>query len=184
LRGRNREDESNDSSFSTWEEFVAKSDGTLTLKTELAKQLRGGNAHVKFEDAVADLAPELRGQKVKGLPYSVWQLLEHLRIAQRDMLDFCRNHDESYEEKNFPDDYWPKSAEPPSEKAWTDSVKHVLDDREEFIKLLENPDADLFTPLVWGKGQTLLHEAILIVDHNAYHLGEIIALRRMLGAWK
>jgi uncharacterized damage-inducible protein DinB len=161
---------------------VAKSDEAL--KNELAKQLRGGNAHVKFEDAIADLPPDLRGKTVKGLPYSIWQLLEHLRIAQRDMLNFCRNQDGSYEEMKWPDDYWPKSAEPSNEKAWTASIEHFLDDREEFIKLVEKPDADLFTPFSWGKGQTLVHEAMLIVDHNGYHLGEIIALRRLLGAWK
>jgi len=161
---------------------VAKPDEAL--KKELAKQLRGGNAHVKFEDALAGLPPDLRGKTVKGLPYSIWQLLEHLRIAQRDMLEFCRNQDGNYEEMNWPEDYWPKAAEPSSEKAWTDSMKHFLDDREEFIKFLEKPDADLFTPFPWGKGQTLVHEAMLIVDHNGYHLGEIIALRRLLGAWK
>ena len=154
------------------------------LKKELTKQLRGGNAHVKFEDAIADLSPDLRGKKLKELPYSIWQLLEHLRIAQRDMLNFCRNLDGNYEEMNWPEDYWPKSAEPPNEKAWSYSIKHFLEDREEFIQLLEKPDADMFAPFPWEKGQTLVHEAMLIVDHNGYHLGEIIALRRLLGAWK
>ena len=154
------------------------------LKKELIKQLRGGNAHAKFEDATAKMPKELRGKRVEGLPYSAWQLLEHLRIAQRDMLDFCRNEDGSYKEKKWPDDYWPKSAEPPSEKAWDDSVSQVLSDREEFVALIENSKADLFTPFAWGEGQTLLHEAMLIVDHNGYHLGEIVALRRLLGAWK
>ena len=154
------------------------------LKKELVKQLRGGNAHAKFEDAVAKLPKELRGKRVEGLPYSVWQLLEHIRIAQRDMLEYCRNHDGSYKEMKWPDDYWPKSAEPASDKSWDDSVSKVLSDREEFVALIEDSKADLFTPFPWGEGQTLLHEAMLIVDHNGYHLGEIVALRRLLGAWK
>ena len=158
--------------------------GEEALKKELAKQLRGGNAHVKFEDATAKLPAELRGKKVKDLPYSIWQLLEHMRIAQRDMLDYCRNQDGSYKEMKWPDDYWPKSAEPSSDNAWNDSIKHFIADREEFIGLLEASDADLYTPFKWGEGQTLLHEAMLIVDHNGYHLGEIVALRRLLGAWK
>ena len=158
--------------------------GEEALKKELAKQLRGGNAHAKFEDVTAKLSAELRGKKVKDLPYSIWQLLEHLRIAQRDMLDFCRNQDGSYKEMKWPDDYWPKSPEPSSDKAWNDSIKQFLSDREEFIKLIEADDADLYTPFKWGDGQTLLHEAMLIVDHNGYHLGEIVALRRLLGAWK
>jgi len=161
---------------------VAKTDEAL--RKELVKQLRGGNAHAKFEDATAKLPPELRGKKVEKLPYSVWQLLEHLRIAQRDMLDFCRNQDGSYQEKAWPDDYWPKSPEPPSDKSWDNSIKKFLSDRDEFIALIEDTDSDLYTPFKWGTGQTLLHEAMLIVDHNAYHLGEIVLLRRLLGAWK
>ncbi len=155
-----------------------------SVRKEVVKQLRGGNAHAKFEEATAKLSPELRGKKVAGLPYTVWQLLEHIRIAQRDILDYCRNHDGSYKEMKWPDDYWPKSAEPPSEKAWDESIKNFHSDREEFIRLIEDPKSDLTTPFSWGKGQTLLHEAFLIVDHNGYHLGEIIALRRLLGAWK
>ena len=156
----------------------------VALKKELAKQIRGGNAHAKFEQATEKLPAELRGKEVKDLPYSVWQLLEHMRIAQRDMLDYCRNHDGSYKEMKWPDDYWPKSPEPTSENEWNDSIKRFLSDREEFVALIEDPTADLYAPFTWGEGQTLLHEAMLIVDHNGYHLGEIVALRRLLGAWK
>ena len=154
------------------------------LKKELVKQLRGGNAHAKFEDATANLSQELRGRKVEPIPYSLWQLLEHIRIAQRDMLDFCRNHDGSYKEMKWPDDYWPKFPEPPNARAWDESIKKFHADREEFVRLIEDANADLYTPFPWGEGQTLLHEAMLIVDHNGYHLGEVIALRRLLGAWK
>jgi uncharacterized damage-inducible protein DinB len=161
---------------------MAKAD--KALKTELVKQLKGGNAHAKFEEAVASLPSELRGKKVDHLPYSIWQLLEHMRIAQRDMLDFCRNHDGRYKEMKWPDDYWPKSSEPARAKAWDESIRQFHSDRDEFVALIENDNADLFTPFAWGEGQTLLHEAMLIVDHNGYHLGEIIALRRLLSAWK
>jgi uncharacterized damage-inducible protein DinB len=154
------------------------------IKTELVKQLKGGNAHAKFEEAVANLSPELHGKKVEHLPYSIWQLLEHMRIAQRDMLDFCRNRDGSYKEMKWPDDYWPKSSEPSNSKAWDESIRQFHSDLEEFIALINDSKADLYTPFPWGEGQTLLHEAMLIVDHNGYHLGEIIALRRLLAAWK
>ena len=154
------------------------------LKKELEKQLRGGNAHAKFEEATANVSPELQGKNVAHLPYSLWQLLEHIRIAQRDMLEFCRNHDGSYKEMKWPDDYWPKSPEPPNVKAWEQSIQSFHADRDEFIALIQDSNADLYTPFPWGEGQTLLHEAMLIVDHNGYHLGEIIALRRLLGAWK
>lgn len=154
------------------------------LKKELVKQLKDGNAHAKFEDVTAKLPRELRGKKVKGLPFTLWQLLEHIRIAQRDMLDFCRNQDGSYKELEWPGDYWPKAPPPKDDKAWSKSVKQFLADREAFIALLEATDADLYTPFPWGTGQTLLHEAIMIVDHNGYHLGEMVAVRRLLGAWK
>ncbi len=153
------------------------------LKKELIRQLRGGNAHAKFDDVTANMPREAQGKKVEGIPFSAWQLLEHIRIALRDMLDYCRNHDGSYKEMKWPDDYWPKSAEPPSATSWSKSVKQVQEDLGEFIALIEAEDADLFTPFPWGEGQTLLHEAMLIVDHNAYHLGEIVAVRRALGVW-
>jgi hypothetical protein len=156
----------------------------VALKKELVKQLRGGNAHAKFEDVTAQLSPELRGKKVEGLPYTAWQLLEHIRIAQKDMLDYCRNHDGGYKEKKWPDDYWPKTPAPADQKSWDDSLRQYLSDREEFISLVEDPKADLVTPFPWGEGQTLLHEAMLIVDHAGYHLGEIVAVRRLLGTWK
>lgn len=153
------------------------------LKKELIRQLRGGNAHAKFEDATARMPREAQGKKVRGLPFSAWQLLEHLRIAQRDILDYCSNHDGSYREKSWPTDYWPEKPAPPAATSWNRSIKQVLEDRESFIAMIEASDADLFTPFPWGDGQTLLHEAMLIVDHNAYHLGEIVAVRRALGVW-
>jgi hypothetical protein len=154
------------------------------LRKELEAQLNGGNAHAKFDDVVSGLAPKLRGVAPEGMPYSAWQLLEHIRIAQNDILTYCQNSDGSYEQPNWPEDYWPKDPAPPSAKAWEKSVADYHSDLKKFIKLVRDPKADLFTPFPWGEGQTLLHEALLLVDHAAYHLGEIVAVRRILKAWK
>jgi hypothetical protein len=123
----------------------------------------------------------LQGVVPEGLPYSAWQLLEHIRLALADMLEFCLSKD--YREKKWPDEYWPESASPPSTRAWETSVRRIKADLAEFIKLISNPKADLFVPMPRGDGQTLLHEACLVIDHNAYHLGEIVTVRRLLGAW-
>lgn len=153
-----------------------------TLRTELVAALRGGNAHALFEDVVANFPEGKRAEKA-GLPYSAWQLLEHIRIAQNDMLRFSTNHDGSYQELPFPDGYWPKSAKPPSADAWDSSVASVLSDRDAMIQVLSDPHNNLATPFPWGGGQNLLREAILIIDHNSYHVGELLALRRLLGIW-
>ena len=154
------------------------------LLKELEFQLKGGNAHAKFDDVVSGLSPKLRGIKPEALPYSPWQLLEHIRIAQKDILEFCDNGSGSYQQPNWPDDYWPKDAAPPSEKAWDKSIAEYHADLKAFLRLLHDPKRGLFEPFPWGTGQTLFHEAMLLVDHVAYHLGEIVAIRRLLGAWK
>jgi hypothetical protein len=154
------------------------------LLKELELQLNGGNAHAKFDDVVGGLAPKLRGVAPEGMPYSTWQLLEHIRIAQRDILEFCQNEDGSYESMNWPEDYWPKNEAPPSSKAWEKSITDYHADLKKFLKLIRDPKRDLFAPFPWGSGQTLFHEAMLLMDHAAYHLGEIVAVRRVLGAWK
>ena len=151
------------------------------LRKELIAQLNGGNAHVPLEKVVEKFPLKHQGIVLEGLPYSAWQLLEHIRLAQADMLEFCTSKD--YQEKKWPDDYWPKSPEPPNARAWEVSVRKIKADREQFIKLISNPKADLFAPLPWGNGQTLLHEACLIIDHNSYHLGEIVTVRRLQGNW-
>lgn len=151
------------------------------LREEIAFQLRGGNAHATFEQGVSHFPVKLRGVVPDGLPYSAWQLLEHLRIAQEDILKFTDNTTGNYEAMKWPDDYWPKSPAPAKAAAWDTSIKQVLDDREQFIKLMSK--ADLFAPFPWGDGQTLLREANLIIDHNAYHVGELVAVRRLLKAW-
>jgi len=162
---------------------------TKTLGTELRRELitllDGGKAHATFDDAVKGFPAELRGVVPKGLPYSAWQIVEHLRIAQQDILEFSDNADGSYKTMKWPDDYWPKSAEPPNDRAWDESLKQIRADRKAFDKLLHDADdAELVQAFPWGDGQNLLHEALLIGDHNAYHTGELIVVRRLLGAWK
>jgi uncharacterized damage-inducible protein DinB len=157
----------------------------LGLRRELKKLMDGGEAHARFGDAVKDMPVKLRGVVPEGLPYSAWQILEHIRLAQHDILDFSDNADGSYKAAKWPEDYWPKSPESPNEAAWEESLGRVQKDREAFEKLLrEASDAELVEPFAWGEGQTLLHEALLIADHTAYHTGELIVLRRLLGAWK
>ncbi|PSH03883.1 MAG: ABC transporter [Acidobacteria bacterium] len=152
------------------------------LRQELIVALRGGNAHVSFEEVVADFPAHLRAEKA-GLPYSAWQLLEHIRIAQNDILRFSKYEDGKYKELNFPDDYWPKDSAPPSALAWNRSVASVLSDRDEMVQLLVDQRYSLTDAFPWGDGQNLIREAILIVDHTSYHVGELLTLRRMLGIW-
>jgi len=151
-----------------------------TIISELTKLLLGGNAHISLQDALKGLRPELRGAKPAHVPYSIWQLVEHIRIAQWDMLQFCR--DAEHKELKWPDDYWPHEAAPANEDVWKGSLQQINDDLEEFIELMEH--ADIYQPLPHGQGQSVLREALQIADHNAYHIGEILALRRMLGDWK
>ena len=158
------------------------------LKRELEKQLlallAGGQAHAGFERAVEGLPAELRGRRPDQVPYSAWQLLEHLRITQRDILDFSTNRGGAgYKPLQWPKEYWPKESDPPSASAWDEAVRAVEEDRKEFEELLKAENADLVAPLAWGDGQTLLREALLIADHTAYHVGELVLLRRLLGAW-
>jgi hypothetical protein len=155
------------------------------LRKQLQALLDGGQAHATFDDAVKDFPTKLRGTVPEGLPYSAWQILEHIRIAQRDILDFCDNRNGSYKPRKWPDAYWPKSAEPPSADAWEHSIEQIHKDRKAFESLLRAADdAELVAPFAWGEGQTLLREALLIADHDAYHVGELIVLRRLLRAWK
>lgn len=151
------------------------------LIKELISFLTKGNAHVTFHDAVKNIPVDDLGKVPEYLPYSIWQITEHIRIAQKDILDFSANT--NYKELNWPDDYWPKEAAPKDEAEWEKSLKQIDDDLNEFIELL-NDSEDLFKPFDHGNGQTLAREAILIADHNSYHTGEIIVLRRLLGNWK
>ncbi len=151
------------------------------LRSHLARLLTWQDAHAAFEAAVHDLAPALRGVQPPAAPYSAWQLLEHLRLTQFDILDFCRNP--SYTERRWPDDYWPDSAKPPDERAWDQSIAGYLQDRAELVRIAQDPGLDLFATIPHGSGQTYLRELLLVADHNAYHIGELVLVRRQLGAW-
>jgi hypothetical protein len=153
------------------------------VQKQLLAFLKGGNAHAGLDEVVKGFPAERRGVKPAGLPYSGWQLLEHIRITQHDILHFSKNYDGKYHSPKWPDGYWPKSPEPPNEKAWDLAIEHIEADRKDFEELLKDPKSDLAKPFPWGEGQNLLREALLIADHTAYHLGEIVALRRILGIW-
>ena len=152
------------------------------LTKELISSLRGSHAHVTLDRALKGLPDDLRGVVPQGLPYSVWQLVEHIRITQWDMVMF--SIDASHESPPWPEGYWPEDSTPESDHVWKESLKKIAEDREAFIRFLESPDADLFTPFSHGEGQTLLREAIQLIDHNGYHIAEIVTVRRLLGAWK
>lgn len=160
----------------------SKPDPDASIREHLIAFLEGGNAHATFDDAVKGLPPKLRGIRPKGLPYSAWELLEHLRIAQWDILEFSR--DPKHVSPEWPKGYWPQSQEPPGATAWDNSVRQFRSDLNEMIALIGNTKADLYAKIQWGDGQTLLREALLVADHNAYHIGELVAVRRVLDAWK
>jgi DinB superfamily len=162
---------------------MATSESTNPLITQLLALLRGGQAHAGFDAAVKDFPAEDRAKVPANLPYSAWQILEHLRIAQRDILNFSAPPTGGYHGMKWPEDYWPKSAEPPTPHSWDQTIAAIRADLEKFEALLTRPNADLYKPFLWGTGQNLLREALLIADHNAYHLGELIVLRRLLGNW-
>ncbi len=152
------------------------------LRAQLARALEWEDAHAGFDRAVDGVPAGFRGRVSQGLPYSPWQLLEHLRLAQEDILDFCRNP--GYAERDWPDDYWPAAPEPPSPSVWDDSVAAFRRDRMALARLATDPEVDLFSPIPHGNGQTVLRELLLVIDHNAYHVGELVVLRRALGIWK
>jgi hypothetical protein len=151
------------------------------LRAELDKILSGKGAHASFDEAVKGLPAKLRGVKPEQAPHSAWELLEHMRIAQRDMLEFCRNP--KHKSPKWPEGYWPKSAEPPSGKAWSESVAEFRKDLKAMRKLVADKDSDLYASFAHGDGQTLLREALQLADHNAYHVGELVFLRRVLDCW-
>jgi uncharacterized damage-inducible protein DinB len=151
------------------------------MKAQLAKALAWGDAHAGFDRAVQDFPPALRGRRVRGLPHSAWEILEHLRIAQHDILDFARNP--KYETLDWPADYWPPSPAPPDTRAWERSVTAFKRDRTAIQRLVTNPRIRLDRRIPHGQGQTYQREVLLVLDHNAYHVGELVQLRRLLGAW-
>jgi hypothetical protein len=152
------------------------------LRQQLLDLLRGSNAHINFDEALAGLPPNLRGVRPAGLPYSPWRLLEHMRIAQWDILEFSR--DPKHVSPEFPAGYWPETDAPPDDKAWQNTVRQFRSDLKAMQDLVEDTATDLFAPIAHGEGQTLLREVLLLADHNAYHLGQMVTVRRLLGAWE
>jgi hypothetical protein len=150
------------------------------LRNLLSKILDWEDAHAGFDAAIAGLSQEHRGVRPKGLPHSAWELLEHIRICQRDILDFCRNP--AYVELSMKD-YWPGSAAPPSSAAWDESVASLRRDREALKGLAGDPRVELFAVVPPGTTQTYLRELLLAADHNAYHIGQLVLVRRLLGSW-
>lgn len=151
-----------------------------SLREHLLNLLSGKGAHVDFEEAVADFPTEARGKRNPSVPYSAWQLLEHLRIAQWDILEFSR--DPGHVSPPWPGGYWPKTEAPPDDNAWDNSIRQFRRDLDAVRTLISGP-GDLFARIPHGDGQTLLREALVLADHNAYHTGQLVFLRRLLGAW-
>jgi hypothetical protein len=151
------------------------------LRDHLLYLLRSGGAHLDFEKAIADLPAALRGGKPAGQPHTPWRLVEHMRIAQWDILEFSRNP--KHVSPKFPEGYWPKGDAPADEAAWDRSVAAFRADLRAMQDLVANPATDLFATIPHGEGQTILREALLIADHNAYHLGQLVIVRRLLGCW-
>ena len=152
------------------------------LRQHLVSLLKGGDAHATYDAAVKDFPANLYGKKPKGAAHSPWEVLEHMRIAQWDILEFSRNAKHASPE--FPDGYWPKTPAPADATAWIKSVQSFRADLKAMVALAENESVDLLARIPHGEGQTILREVLVLADHNAYHLGELLLLRRLLGAWK
>ncbi|OCX54153.1 ABC transporter [Mucilaginibacter sp. PPCGB 2223] len=149
---------------------------------QLIKLIKGGNAHASLHDALHDLPKKLRGVVPDGLPYSIWMLVDHIRIAQWDILKFSTNPE--HQSPKWPEGYWPKHHEPQDDDEWNDTLEHIEIDRAKFIELLEDDELNLFEPFQNEPDINLLREALLIADHTSYHTGQIIMIRRLLGDWK
>ncbi|MDP9161821.1 MAG: DinB family protein [Acidobacteriota bacterium] len=157
-------------------------DTDKALRKQMVSLLKGGEAHAKFEDVITDLPAKLRGTKPDGFPHSPWMLLEHLRIAQWDILEFSRNA--KHKSPKWPDEYWTKTEAPPTAASWDKSVTTFKQDAQAMQDLIASSSTDLFQKIPWGDGQTILREALLLADHNAYHIAQLVDVRRLLGAWK
>jgi hypothetical protein len=153
-----------------------------SLREHLLYLLSGGGAHAKFEDIVKGFPADLRGKRPPRFPHSAWMLLEHMRLAQWDILEFSRNA--KHVSPEWPKGYWPETQSPPTSSAWNKSIQQFRSDLQAMQDLVAEPATDLFAGIPWGDGQTILREALLVADHNAYHLGQLVDLRRLLGAWK
>lgn len=153
-----------------------------TVRKHVLYMLGGEGAHLDFVRTISNFPVKLRGVRPAKLPYTAWRILEHMRIAQWDILDFCRNP--KYVSLDFPSGYWPRGDSPPDSRAWAKSVRDFRADLNAIKRLVANPRTDLFAAIPHGEGQTILREALLVADHNAYHLGQLVIIRRLLGIWK
>lgn len=153
-----------------------------SLLENLIDLIEKGNAHASLDNALNSIPFSLLGEKPGNLPYSIWQVVEHIRIAQWDILEFSRN--EKHVSPKWPEGYWPKKAQPDTENEWEKSLTQIQDDRQAFIELIKNAGDSLDKPFEYGEGQSLLKEALVLADHNSYHTGEIIIIRRLLNIWK
>jgi hypothetical protein len=151
-----------------------------SLREHVVYLLKGGGAHISFDDATDDWTSQLAGVKVANFPHTAWMLLEHMRLAQWDILDFSRNP--KHVSPPWPEGYWPESAAPPDEKAWTASMAAFKKDLRTMVRLVSDRKTDLYALIPWGDGQTILREALLLADHNAYHLGQLVMLRKGIGS--
>jgi uncharacterized damage-inducible protein DinB len=156
-------------------------DSLQALRTIVASSLNWDQAHAPFDAAVANLPAELRGRRPENFPHSVWELLEHIRIAQEDLADYMESAD--HNSVKWPDDYWPKTPAPPSDSAWDASLEAVRHDCQRLKAIAMNPAIDLAAPIPWGEGRTYLRTILVAVDHTSYHVGQILAVRKLLGAW-
>ena len=152
------------------------------LRDQLTKLLEGGIAYQPIEELFKGITAEEAGKTIPELPYTLWKLLEHMRITVNDILEFCQNPDYKY--LNWPDDYWPKDEAPTNQKVLDKCIAEIKAGIKTMIKLIQDPANDLFKPFAHGEGQTLMREALLVAEHTAYHTGEVIVLRRLLGSWK
>ena len=152
------------------------------LRDHLLSLLEGKGAHADFDATVENVPPALRGVRPDGLPHSLWELLDHLRLAQWDILEFSR--DPKHVSPKWPEGYWPKSPVPPSDEAWDETIETFRRELQAMRDLVADPATDLYAKLGHGEGQTVLREALLVADHNAYHLGQMVLVRRLLGCWK
>jgi DinB superfamily len=157
---------------------MAQDSSTEQLRQQLVDAIRGHQAHIGFNSAIKDFPPAIQGTKPPDAPHTAWQLLEHMRIAQNDILEFSRNP--QHKSPQWPDEYWPETEAPPDEEAWSKSVASFQQDAEAMTKLVQNPQIDLFKSFAHGEGQTLLREALLVASHNSYHLGQLMFLKKTL----
>lgn len=161
--------------------FSPRMNRDTSLRTHVLNLLTERQAHCTFEDAVAQMPPDRRGERPERMPYSVWELVEHIRRAQRDIRVYCETSD--YEMPDWPAEYWPENAAPPSDAAWTNAVTEVHDDREALCDLAQDETVNLYDTVPASDEHTYLRELLLVADHNAYHVGQIVTVRRQLGLW-